>query len=95
MIKSSVDINAQIQITLTEGEARALDAIVGYGPGKFVEWFYANLGRHYLKPHEKDMINLFDKVRNNIGTHLFRVDKARQAVGQASQEWYKKNTSST
>jgi hypothetical protein len=47
---------------LSEGEMRALDALVGYGFKAFIECFYNHLGKAYLEPYEKDLEALFKKV---------------------------------
>lgn len=47
---------------LSEGEIRALDALVGYGFKAFIECFYKHLGKAYLEPYEKDLEALFKKV---------------------------------
>lgn len=50
--------------TFTEAEARALEALVGYGIEPFLQVFYTHLGKHYLQPHEAGLRSLF----GNIGT---------------------------
>ena len=77
-IKSGAAIKGEILLKLTEDEARALDAICGYGPDQFIKWFYANHGKHYLQPHEKAMRSLFDTVRSELGKHLRKFDEARK-----------------
>ncbi len=76
-LKSNSVIGGQVILVLEEGEARALEAICGYGPDVFVKWFYKNLGQHYLKPHEDAMRSLFASVRDNLPYHLHKLDKAR------------------
>ena len=68
----------EVNLKLTESEARALDALVGYGFKSFLEVFYKNLGKHYMEPHEKGLQNLFDTVRDNMPKHLSRIDKTRK-----------------
>lgn len=77
-IKSSGSIEGKVLLILSEDEARALEAICGYGPNRFVEWFYKNLGKHYLKPHENGMRSLFETVRKELPLHLSKFSKARE-----------------
>lgn len=71
-----------VLMKLTEGEARALDALVSYGHKAFLEVFYEKLGRHYMQPYEKDLISLFDSIHSNIPKHLQKIDKARKVFEQ-------------
>ena len=57
------ELNAKIFLELTPGEAGLLDAICGYGPEKFKEWFKKNLGKHYIEKYEQHMDSLFEKAR--------------------------------
>lgn len=82
---STTKLSFSINLQLTEGEARALDAICGYGPDEFVKWFYANLGKHYLKPHENDMRSLFNTVRDELPRELGKIDKVRKAIRENLQ----------
>ena len=49
-VKTNSKIEVNVVLTLTEEEARALKNITVYGNKPFLEWFYKNLGKHYLKP---------------------------------------------
>lgn len=73
------ELKPVIFLELTEGEARALEAICGYGPKEFKEWFYRNMGKHYLKPHEKHIDTLFMKARS-LGASLQQIDKAKKEI---------------
>lgn len=79
-IISNTTIDVQVHLLLTEGEARALDAIVGYGPDLFVKWFYETHGKSYLKPHEDSMRSLFKTIRNELPKQLRKVDQIRKVV---------------
>lgn len=83
-ILSKVEMNFEVLLKLSEDEARALDAIVGYGPDKFVEWFYKNLGKHYLKPHEQAMRSLFSTVRQELGFRFHDIDKIRKSIKEGT-----------
>lgn len=71
-----------VQLTLSEGEARALDALVGYGGKAFTEHFlpvfYEKLGKHYMRPYEKDLENLFENIRTNCKSALHKIDEAKK-----------------
>lgn len=84
-VRSIAKIEGHVVLYLTESEARALDAIVGYGPDVFVKWFYANLGKHYLKPHEVAMRSLFDTCRRELPKHLSKFNEARQVFEGTKQ----------
>jgi hypothetical protein len=76
-IKSTSQFNVQIQLQLTEDEARALEAIVGYGVEEFLKCFYEHLGKHYLEPHEKGVESLFETIKNELPKHLQKADDVR------------------
>lgn len=73
------NIEAKIFLELTEGEAKALAAICGYGPKEFKAWFYRNMGKHYLQPFEKHIDSLFDKARK-LDNAVDQVNAARKEV---------------
>lgn len=67
-----------IYLKLTESEARAFDALVGYGHKEFLKVFYEHLGRAYMEPHELGLVSLFESVRGKIPQHLSRIDETRK-----------------
>lgn len=75
---SKVDMT--ITLTLTEDEARALHTITSYGSDPFLQWFYRNLGKHYMKPHEKGLISLFDTVKKELPGHFAKMETVRKAL---------------
>ena len=78
-IGGRAEMKATITLHLSEGEAAALDAIAGYSAADFLTFFYAKFGEAYLKPYEKDLILLFDSVRNgDAGVQLF-LRRAKEA----------------
>lgn len=79
-IKSSSKIVTEIQLSLTEGEAHALQALACYGHKVFLKFFYEHLGTHYLKPHEKDLISLFDTIKSELPQHLDKVKECREMI---------------
>lgn len=78
-IKSTSKLDVQIILSLTEQEARALEAIVGYGTEAFLKCFYQHLGEHYLKPHEDGVKTLFETIKLELPKHLRKADNARDA----------------
>jgi len=80
-IKSKTEIRFSVTIVLDESQARALDAIAGYGSVSFLENFYKNMGKSYLKPHENGIVSLFVMIRTDLKKELSLVDKAREALG--------------
>ena len=72
-----VEVGATIK--LTEAELRALEALVGYGDGPFLEVFYKHMGRHYLQPHEAGLKSLFAVIRSDLAPILDRADAAKKA----------------
>lgn len=68
-----------IAMEITEPEARALDALVGYGDDAFIKTFYEKLGEAYMKPHENALRKFFQSVRDSIPGILYRADRARAA----------------
>lgn len=79
-------ISASVTIELTEEEAGALDAIVGYGVDPFLEAFYEKLGKSYLQPFEAGLRSLFESVRCGPGSVQGVLDRARAARAVFSGE---------
>lgn len=79
-VKSNSTYIVEINLTLTETEARALAVLPSYGTKQFLEYFYKNLGRHYLEPHEKGLISLFETIKNELPKHLSKADQVRKII---------------
>jgi hypothetical protein len=75
-IKSTSQFDIQVQVRLTEEEARALEALTVYGTKVFLEHFY-KLGKSYLGPHEKGLISLFETIKEELPRHLGKADDVR------------------
>lgn len=73
-------VSFTVKLELTENEARALDALAGYGHKSFLQVFYKHLGIHYMRPFEGDLIQLFEKIKTLRGT-ISDIDEARQKLG--------------
>jgi hypothetical protein len=84
MSKIITTLDARIFLELTEGEAGALDAICGYGPDKFLEWFEKNLGKHYIGKYREHIKSLFDNAR--------KLDYAIQQLNEAKMKIKEINT---
>lgn len=63
MIETKLQIEPTIFLELTPGEAGALDAICGYGPDVFIEWFHRTHGKYYLEPYQSHLKSLFTKAK--------------------------------
>ena len=66
-----------VDISLSESEARALDALVGYGDDAFIKHFYETLGKAYMEHHEAGLRSLFKRLREDMPPQLRRIDQAR------------------
>ncbi len=76
-IKSTSQFSVQVQLVLTESEARALLALTVYGDKSFLDVFYKNMGQDALKPHENGLKSLFSVVAEELPKHLRRADDTR------------------
>ena len=76
-IVSKPRVTIDVQLTLTESEARALEALASYNDDVFIKHFYDKFGHTYLKPHEDGLRSLFGSVRKLIPRILKRADEAR------------------
>lgn len=85
-LTAKVNVNFTFTLVLTEGEIRALDALVGYGFDPFVKVFYDKLGKHYMEPYENDLKNLFLKVEETR-KHLTVIDAYKKAGDDIIQKY--------
>lgn len=79
MPKIITEVSATIYLELTEGEAGALQAIVGYGPEEFLKWFERNLGKHYMAPYRYSVKSLFLKARK-LEYAIEQLKKAKKEI---------------
>lgn len=77
--KEHVQIEVCIEVVLSESEARALDALSGYGVDAFVAAFYDKLGEAYMRKHEAGLRDFLRTVRSQIPKILSKVDRAHAA----------------
>jgi len=78
--KPSTNVTFEVVITLSEVEARALDALFGYGADALLAAVYSKLGSAYLKPYEKGVYSLGQAMRGQLGARLVEVDEARHVL---------------
>jgi hypothetical protein len=76
-IKTTVEF--KVTLELNEAEARALEAIIGYGYQPFLKMFYEHMGKSYLSPYEKGAISLFEQ-RQIISYQLYNIDKVKEEI---------------
>ncbi len=77
-ITQQADINLTFTFTINEAEARALDALVGYGTDEVLRVFMEHLGSHYMKAHTGGLKTFLSDVRAIIPPMLSRLDEARK-----------------
>lgn len=71
-------VDLRIVFQINEAEARALDALVGYGDDAFIKVFYDKLGKAYMDKHESALRSFFKDLRTFLPAALSRVDEARR-----------------
>jgi len=79
-MKIKPQVSFTVNIDLSEGELRALDALAGYGTKEFLTCFYTHMGKHYLEPFEKDLIGLFEKAKS-LRPQINEIQEARKKLG--------------
>lgn len=68
-----------VNFEINEVEARALDALVGYGDDAFIKVFYEKLGKAYMDKHEQGLRAFFKSIRLQMPLILSHMDDARKA----------------
>jgi hypothetical protein len=68
-----------VTLELSEGEARFLDGLLGYGGRALINAAYEKLGTHYIKPYEDVGLEFCTQARTQLGIALSRIDRARKA----------------
>ena len=79
-VKTNVKVEITATVEFTEGQLRAMDALIGYGDDAFLRAFYVKLGKHYMKPFERDLRDLFDALRGSVPEALRGVKEARKRL---------------
>lgn len=72
-------ITVDVEFVVDEVEARALDALVGYGDDAFVTAFYEHLGKAYMEKYEAGLRRFLTSIRAQMPGVLGRIDAARKA----------------
>lgn len=78
-IVERMTVQCVVQFTVTEAEARALDALAGYGDDAFIKAFYEKLGKAYMEKHEDGLRSFLSSIRLSLGPSLGRIDKVHEA----------------
>lgn len=73
-----------VKFELTENEVRALDALAGYGADAFLKVFYKHLGISYMRPFEKDLRQLFEKIEQ-LRPAIHNINEARKKLGMGAR----------
>ena len=79
-IKSTSEFKVDILLSLSEQEARALEALTAYGTDSFLEVFYKCLGKACLSPHEQGLKSLFETIKKELPQHLEKADTVRRTI---------------
>lgn len=72
-------VDLVLTFTINESEARALDALAGYGDDAFIKAFYELLGKAYMENHEAGLRLFLKDVRTFLPGYLSQLDNARKA----------------
>lgn len=78
------EMKFDVVFVLNEKEAKALDALAGYGTDPFLEVFYKSMGRHYLSPHEAGLRSLFEKIKD-LSYSFGEIERAKKIVKDAKE----------
>ena len=76
-IQGTPNVELHITIQLSESEARALDAMAGYGANAFIEVFYEKLGKAYMQDHESGLRTFLSSIRKQLPRILAKATEAR------------------
>lgn len=79
IVQGRPTVELHITIQLSESEARALDAMAGYGDDQFVKAFYEKLGKAYMHDHEGGLRSFLTSMRSELPQWLGRARNARDA----------------
>lgn len=79
ILRGQGTLKAEVVMVLTEAEAGALDALVGYGFEPFKKVFFKELGEAYMKPYEAGLKSLFESIRTGDASVSGILDRARDA----------------
>lgn len=83
--QASVEFN--VRFTLTLGQAKALEAIAGYGADPFLKVFYEHMGKAYLQPHEAEMRRLFSQIKDELPREISKIETATKVINEALKDF--------
>ena len=81
-------VEFKLNIELSESEARAWDAIVGYGFDAFIKVFKEKLGSHYISPYENSAKKMFEDTKRELGYQLHAIDEVKKAIKNINNKDY-------
>ena len=79
-------VTVTVAFEIDEEEARALDALSGYGDEAFVKAFYEKLGQAYMRDHEQGLRRFLKTIRDVVTPAMSQADKARALLAGKSDE---------
>lgn len=79
-VLNRIAIEFTTNILINEDEARALEALVGYGVDNFLKTFYEKLGKAYLQPHEQGIRSFFKAVGTQVLPAIYQTDLVKDLV---------------
>lgn len=79
IVQGAANVELRLTLQIDEQEARALDAMAGYGDDAFVKAFYDKLGKAYMEQHENGLRSFLKSIRDFMPNLLIRADDARSA----------------
>lgn len=82
-ITSAPRLDLRIRFEINEAEARAMDALAGYGTDAFVQAFYEVLGKAYMRDHESGLREFLDTIRTVVGPAIHKINEARQLLKES------------
>jgi hypothetical protein len=85
--KVTTVVEFKVEVTLTEGEVRALDAIAGYGADAFLKVFHKHLGSAYIRPFDNDFKELCEKIKT-LRPAIKAIRDAREKLGLPKPKGY-------
>lgn len=79
-------LDVTVSFTVNESEARALDALAGYGDDAFIKAFYERLGTSYMTKHECGLREFLKSIRDVVGPALAEIDTARRWIKERNKK---------
>ena len=83
-IEAQPKIEMSVRFTVTESEARALEALACYGVDEFIKTFYTSLGKAYMERHETGLRSLLNSVKKDISPVLERINRAQSVLNDTA-----------